>query len=94
MEIDLSRLDMTVSQLRSCVGRFEEEYRPCPQAKIVQRLVRSMRRLCRKLDTEAGVRLRAEVRRRAMRLPFLQTTSSGVCGILRRKGQDRHDQRE
>ena len=36
VEIDLSRLDMTVSELRSCVGRFEEEYRPCPQVKIVR----------------------------------------------------------
>jgi hypothetical protein len=36
MEIDLSRLDMTVSETRSCVGRFEEEYLPCPQNKIVR----------------------------------------------------------
>jgi hypothetical protein len=36
VEIDLSRLDMTVSETRSCVGRFEEEYHPCPQAKIVR----------------------------------------------------------
>jgi hypothetical protein len=35
-EIDLSRLDMTVSEARSCVGRFEEEYRPCPLAKNVR----------------------------------------------------------
>jgi hypothetical protein len=36
VEIDLSRLDMTISETRSCVGRFEEEYRPCPQQKIVR----------------------------------------------------------
>jgi hypothetical protein len=36
VEIDLSRLDMTVSETRSCVGRFEEDYRPCPQQKIVR----------------------------------------------------------
>jgi hypothetical protein len=36
MEIDLSRLDMTVSETRSCVGRFDEEYHPCPQTKIVR----------------------------------------------------------
>ncbi len=36
MEIDLSRLDMTVSEARTCVGRFEEEYRPCPQQKTVR----------------------------------------------------------
>ncbi len=36
VEIDLSRLDMTVSEDRTCIGRFEEEYRPCPQATVVR----------------------------------------------------------
>jgi hypothetical protein len=36
VEIDLSKLDMTVSEERTCVGRFEEEYHPCPQQKTVR----------------------------------------------------------
>lgn len=36
VEIDLSRLDMTVSELRSCVGLFEEDYHPCPRSKTVR----------------------------------------------------------
>lgn len=35
VEIDLSRLDMTVSEERTCVGRFAEEYHPCPRHKSV-----------------------------------------------------------